>query len=215
MSVETRNETTMCAPNTRMHDPLLRDAISMLRVSWMLNSQPALVCGGGPRSCSLADMNVSAAKSTCLLSVLLLCGCVTTATRNYRAAEEPRVLEAAMLEQLRWYDTNRMVFVSFSDSQRREYDPPDSYLERLNMTGIPARKASQSTRDENASIVDRITREPGAVYSAGVIRWLSNSKVEVRRGHHIASLAGSGTVCVMEKKGGEWEETRVTGMLIY
>ncbi len=157
---------------------------------------------------------MNASRSVCVLSMLLVCGCTTTATRDYRAAEEPKILEAALLQQLTSRDTNRVVFVSFSDSQRR-FDPPDSFIERLSAAGVPARKASQSTTDDHTLVVDRTTREPGAIYSAALVRWVNNLKVEVSRGVHIASLAGGATTSVMEKKDGEWRETKIKRMLTY
>jgi hypothetical protein len=95
------------------------------------------VSGGWLRSLTfaLAERIMSTPRVLCLLSLLLVCGCTTTATRQYRAAEEPRIVEAALLQQLALRDTNRVVFVSFSDSQYRSIDPPDIVLERLHAAG--------------------------------------------------------------------------------
>jgi hypothetical protein len=150
-----------------------------------------------------------------LLALAVAGGCTTAATRQYRAAEEGKVSEAALLYELTLRDTNRLVFVSLFDSQNRVFDPPDNFVERLQAAGIPARKASQSSRDVHTRVVDKFTGEPGIIYSAGVLRWINNTKVVVRRGCDVANLAGGATDCVMEMKDGKWQETKTERSVIY
>ncbi|HWX20569.1 MAG TPA: hypothetical protein VN578_11780 [Candidatus Binatia bacterium] len=150
-----------------------------------------------------------------LLPLVLACGCTTTITREYRAGEEGRICEAALGKELASRDTNRLVYVAFRDSEYRKFDPPDAFLERLRASGIPARKASESSRDATSRVVDKVTGEPGAIYSASVLRWLNNSKVEAMRGYEAGNLAGGATCCMMKNKGGKWRETKITRVVTY
>jgi hypothetical protein len=148
-----------------------------------------------------------------LLPVVLICGCTTTSTREYRAREEERIREVVLLERLALRDTNRVVFVSFEDSARNFIDPSDAVIARIRAAGIPARKASEAGRDGQTYVVDKASGEVGVIYYAGALRWLSDSKVEVIEGSTCASLCGGFTEFIMTKKDGKWIRTRTKRMV--
>jgi hypothetical protein len=143
-----------------------------------------------------------------LVPLVLACGCVTSASRAYRANEEPKIREEVLLEHLALRDTNRVVFLAFFDSVNKQIDPSDKFLQRVHALGIPARKASQAARDDQTRVVDRTTGELGVIYYAGVHRWLSNSSVEVTQGVTCASLGGGFSEFIMKKKDGKWTRTK-------
>jgi hypothetical protein len=143
-----------------------------------------------------------------LIFALVASGCATTATRQYRADEEQKILEAVLLEHLACRDTNRIVFVAFQNADGRRLDPSDAVISRIRATGIPARKQSESTTNEHTIVIDKASSKPGVIYYAGVVRWLSNSKVEVITGSTCASLGGGFRVFVMQKEDGRWMRTK-------
>lgn len=147
------------------------------------------------------------------LAALLLCGCTTVSTRQYRAAQEQKILEAVLLQQLAHPDTNRLVFIAVQDPAGNCIDPPDALISSLRAVGIPARNLSESTRDELTTVIDKATGKPGAIYYAGVLRWRSNSKVEVIMGTISASFGGGFTEFVMEKREGRWVRTKTKRMV--
>lgn len=138
---------------------------------------------------------------------------MTTATRQYRADEEQKIREAVLLEYLTLRDTNRVVFVAFQNPDGSRLDPSDAAISRMHAAGIPARKVSESTTDEHTIVIDKATGKPGVIYYAGVVRWLSNSKVEVITGSTCASLGGGFTVFIMKKKDGRWMRTKTKRMV--
>ena len=135
-----------------------------------------------------------------LSAAILACGCTTTSKRQHRAQEEERIREAVLLESLALRDTNRVVFVSFRDPARNLIDPSDAEIARIRATGIPARKASEASRDEHTVVIDKASGQPGVIYYAGVLKWFSSSKVEVIEGSTCASLGGGFTEFIMEKR---------------
>jgi len=150
-----------------------------------------------------------------LISLLFVGGCATRHTLEFRSSEEINIRETALLHELAFRDTNRVVFVSFSDSQGHPFDPLSDFLQRLHAAGIPAREGSQSSMDSRGGVADKVTGESGVVYSAGIIRWISDSRVEVRRACHAGNLAGGATHFIMKKKGDKWQETKTTRQVIY
>jgi hypothetical protein len=148
-----------------------------------------------------------------LFAALVACGCTTTSSRQYRADEEQKVREAVLLEHLALRDTNRVVFVSFQDSDGSRVDPSDAVISRFRAAGIPARKASESTTDDHTSVIDKASGKPGVIYYAGVVRWLNNSKVEVIAGSACASLGGGFTEFIMKKGDGGWIRTKIKRMV--
>lgn len=154
------------------------------------------------------------ARRLTLFAAILTCGCMTTSTRQYRAAEELKVREAVLLEYLAFRATNRVVFVSFLNPDRHHVDASDEAISRLRAAGIPARKASESTWDDQSNVIDQATRGPGIVYYAGVLKWLGNSKIEVITGTMCGSLCGGFTEFVMKRENGKWrfakEKMRMT-----
>jgi hypothetical protein len=83
----------------------------------------------------------------------------------------------------------------------------------IHAAGIPARKASESATDEHTIVIDRVSGKPGVIYYAGVIRWFSNSKVEVIAGSTCASLGGGFSVFIMKKENGRWIRTKTKRMV--
>jgi len=49
-------------------------------------------------------------------------------------------------------------------------------------------------------VIDRATGKPGVIYYAGVVKWYSNSQVEVVSGNRRASLGGGFSVFIMKKE---------------
>jgi hypothetical protein len=92
-------------------------------------------------------------------------------------------------------------------------DPSDAVIARFRAAGIPARKASESTRDDHTNVIDKASRKQGIIYYAGVLRWFSNSKVEVVEGVTCASLGGGFDEFIMRKKGGKWIVTKTKRMV--
>jgi len=148
-----------------------------------------------------------------LLLAVVACGCTTTATREYRASEEQRIREAVLSEYLGSRDTNRIVFVAFQNSDGSRADPSDVVISRLRTAGIPAQRASDSATDEHTVVIDRATGKPGIIYYAGVVKWYSNSKVEVVGGCRCASLGGGFSVFIMKKEDGRWKRTKTKSMV--
>lgn len=142
------------------------------------------------------------------LAAVLLSGCATTSTRQYRAREEEIIREAVLLERLLSRDTNRLVFVYFKDSALNPIEPSDAVIARIRTAGIPARKASESTTDDHTVVIDKATGKQGVLYYAGVLKWSGNSEVEVIEGSTYASLWGGFTEFIMRKKDGKWVKTR-------
>src|ERR1041385_4251530 len=104
-----------------------------------------------------------------LLTAVFLSGCATRATQQYRAGEEEKIREAVLLDYLALRDTNRVVFVSFSNSAGNHADPSDAVIARIRAAGIPARKASEATRNNHTIVIDKTSGEPGVIYYAGVL----------------------------------------------
>ena len=142
------------------------------------------------------------------LPMVLFLGCTTVATRQYRADEEQKILQNVLLAEMEVRDTNRVVFVAIRQADGSHIDPPDAVISTIRAAGIPARKASQSTRDEHTAVIDRGGGQPGIIYYAGVLRWLSNSKVNVVSGSDVAFLGGGFTEFTMEKRQGNWIRTK-------
>jgi hypothetical protein len=138
---------------------------------------------------------------------------MTSSTRQYRADEEQIIREAVLLDHLALRDTNRLVFISFQNSDGSRIDPSDTAISRIRSAGIPARKASESTTGEHTSVIDKASGNQGVIYYAGVVRWLSNSKVEVITGSTCASLGGGFTVFIMKKEDGKWMRTKTKRMV--
>jgi hypothetical protein len=143
-----------------------------------------------------------------LFAALVPCGCTTTLTQQYRADEEQKIREAVLMNHLVLRDTNRIVFVSFQDSNGGRFDPSDAVISRIRAAGIPARKASESTTDDRTVVIDKASGKPGVIYYAGVTKWMSSSKAEVIEGSTCASLGGGFTVFMMKKEGGRWIRTK-------
>jgi len=156
---------------------------------------------------------MSALRFLTLLAVLVLCGCTTVSTRQYRADEEQKIREVVLLEDLALRDTNREVFVAFQDSDASRIDPSEAVISRIRAAGIPARKASESTRDQHTIVIDKASGNPGVIYYAGVLRWVNDAKVEVIAGSTCASLSGGFTELVMEKREGKWIRTKTKRMV--
>jgi hypothetical protein len=156
---------------------------------------------------------MSALRFFTLLAVLVLCGCTTVSTRQYRANEEQKLREVVLLEHLASRDTNRMVYVAFRHSDGSRIDPSEAFISRICAAGVPVRKASESTRDEHTMVIDKASGKPSVIYYAGVLRWLNNSKVEVIAGGTRASLGGGFTEFVMEKREGKWIRTKTKRMV--
>ena len=156
---------------------------------------------------------MSTARLLAFVVALVACGCTTASTRQYRADEAQKIRESVLLEHLALRDTNRVVFVSFQDSDGSRIDPSDAVISRIRAVGIPARKASESTTDEHTVVVDRASGKPGVIYYAGVVGWLSSTKVEVIAGSTCASLGGGFTVFVMKKEDGRWTRTKTKRMV--
>lgn len=156
---------------------------------------------------------MSAFRFLTLLAVLVFCGCTTVSTQQYRADEEQKIREAVLLEQSALRDTNLALYVAFQDSHGSRIDPSDAAISRIRAAGIPARKASESTRDQHTVVIDKASGKPGVIYYAGVLRWLNDSKVEVIAGSTCASLGGEFTEFVMEKRGGKWTRTKTKRMV--
>jgi hypothetical protein len=123
------------------------------------------------------------------------------------------IREAVLLDHLTLRDTNRLVFISFQHSDGSRIDPSDTAISRIRAAGIPARKASESTTGEHTIVIDKASGKPGVIYYAGVVRWLSNSKVEVITGSTCASLGGGFTVFIMKKEDGRWMRTKTKRMV--
>lgn len=151
---------------------------------------------------------MTALRLTALFAALIACGCTTTATLQYRVCEEQKIREAVLLEHLALRDTNRVVFVAFRNPSGGRLDPSDAVVSRIRAAGIPARKASESTTDEHTIVIDRSSGQRGVIYYAGVVRWFSNSKVEVVTGSTCASLGGGFSVFIMKKEDGRWIRTK-------
>jgi hypothetical protein len=162
---------------------------------------------------TLAVTAMTALRLFTLIVALIVCGCTTTATRQYRADEEQKIREAVLLEHLALRDTNRVVFVAFQNPNGSRLDPSDAAISRIRAAGIPARNASESTTDEHTIVVDRASGKPGVIYYAGVVRWFSNSKVEVVTGSTCASLGGGFSTFIMKKEDGRWIRTKTKRMV--
>ena len=150
-----------------------------------------------------------------LLAVVLVSGCATTSRPQCRVLEEEKIREMVLMESLALRDTNRLVFVSFQDSAGNAFDPLDVVMARIHEAGIPARKASEATKDSHTRVIDKGSGEPGVIYYAGVLKWVSNSKVEVVEGCTCASLGGGLTEYTMKKKDGKWMRTKTKRMVMF
>jgi hypothetical protein len=151
-----------------------------------------------------------------LCFLLLLTGsCVPRHTLESRALEEPKICEALLLEELALRDTNRIVFVAFTDFEGKEFDPPAAVVDRLRSAGIPARNASESVMNSIGGVADNRTGEAGVVYSAGLVRWISDYRVEARRACRAGNLAGGASYCIMRKSNGAWRDGKIVRSVVY
>jgi hypothetical protein len=147
------------------------------------------------------------------LALLVLCGCTTVSTRQYRADEEQTILEAVLLDNLASWDKNRVVFVATQTPDGTCIDLPDAVISRIRAAGVPARNASESTTDEHTAVIDKASGNPGIIYYAGVLKWSGKSKVEVVAGTTCASLGGGFTKFIMKKRDGKWIRTKIKIMV--
>lgn len=123
------------------------------------------------------------------------------------------VRQAALLDTLSYWDTNRVVFVAFRVSRGHLVDPSDKVIARIRAKGIPARKASEASRDEHETVIDKTNGQPGVIYYAGVQKWISDSKVEVIESADYSSLGGWLNEIIMQKRSGKWVPTEMIKMV--
>jgi hypothetical protein len=104
----------------------------------------------------------------------------------------------------------RVVFLGIDDgtgstSDSFVWDPPASFIARFDDLPIPARAASAARLGTEAR--DRVTGDPGAVFSTGWICWVGPQEVEVQASRWAGMTSGAWYTVHVARRDGRWVVT--------
>jgi hypothetical protein len=116
--------------------------------------------------------------------------------------------ELAVVETVFWHKMPDLMWAkmhSMSGCYLRigRKDPSAEFLTRFSSFSLPVRPASKAKMKEGA-IVDSITENPAIIRSVDKIRWITETRVEVRTSYITGNLSGGGVILVLEFREGKW-----------
>jgi len=90
-------------------------------------------------------------------------------------------------------------FIDYGDN----LDPPSGFLQRFADLKIKVKGISEATHDLNG-VYDSVTQIRGAIAYAEIIRWLDETKAEVKFSYYVGSLWAGGETVIISYKDGKW-----------
>jgi hypothetical protein len=87
-------------------------------------------------------------------------------------------------------------------------DPSDDFMKRFANHKPPVRKASASHFVRGKGLLDKKTGERGLAFRNTLIKWISDTEVEVSGGYYEAELSSSGNTYTVQKENGKWKVTK-------
>jgi hypothetical protein len=92
-------------------------------------------------------------------------------------------------------------FIDYGDNQ----DPPFGFLQRFIDLKIKVKGISEATRDDlRDGVYDSETQQRGAIAHAEIIRWLDETKAEVKYSYYVGGLWAGGETVIVSYKDGKW-----------
>lgn len=87
-------------------------------------------------------------------------------------------------------------------------DPSDEFMKRFADHKPPVRKASASHFVRGKGLLDKKTGERGLAFRNTLIKWISDTEVEVSGGYYETELSSSGNTYTVQKENGKWKVTK-------
>ena len=130
------------------------------------------------------------------------------------SAVDLEVRESVFRELLRSQSRGSVCFISFGPGEKSVWvEPPAHFLERLADLKLelkPVSGARFPTRSDVRSpgrsrrVEDKDTGKPASIFYVVVVRWHSDSRVEVSAGRYGGLLNGGGFGAIVENRDGSW-----------
>jgi hypothetical protein len=87
-------------------------------------------------------------------------------------------------------------------------DPSEELLKRFRDFPRTIKKVSESTHTKRLWVADKKTKQPGIIFSADEIHWITDDQVEVDGGYYCGGLCAAGDVFTVNFDHGTWKVTK-------
>jgi hypothetical protein len=121
---------------------------------------------------------------------------LTQADKDERGAKSPDDKQLAATLNFKVY------FISINGK-----DPSDSFMQRFRDVTRVVKKASEARQDRgnlHSFVHDKKSHQPGIIFSADGVHWVTTDSVQVDGGYHCSGLCGGGFVYSLQSENGKW-----------